>query len=49
MCQLGREHLDPAAIDRTLSAPGFKNSSGVQWAAKNDGRVVMRIWLNPQP
>lgn len=46
VCQLGREGLPPAAIDRRLSADGFKNSSGRPWAAKNDGRVVVRILLN---
>ncbi|KAJ1627653.1 hypothetical protein T492DRAFT_842187 [Pavlovales sp. CCMP2436] len=46
VCQLGREGLPPSAIDRKLSAEGFLNSSGRQWAAKNDGRVVVRILLN---
>jgi hypothetical protein len=46
VCALGRQKLPPAAIDRKLSAEGFKNSSGRTWAAKNDGRVVVRILLN---
>lgn len=46
VCQLGREGLAPAAIDRRLNADGFKNSSGRPWAAKNDGRVVVRILTN---
>jgi hypothetical protein len=46
VCELGRAGCSPSAIDHTLSAEGFTNSSGRPWAKKNDGKVVARILRN---